>query len=180
MYTTDTNITTPTDCRSIDIILCGAGGAAGPKKTIYFGSSGSGGNIISANGLPMSGGEYLDLSFSSISGTGATTLRRNGVILASAYNGNAGVNINNTYSPGASYNSTVGIGDTSFGSFYNAFGSNGADSINGTQPVMTGTGFGCPKGSGTWTDGGSGMGQRDPDSQQGPGYCLITYHIGKL
>lgn len=178
-YTTAGTISIPSNCRAIDILLIGAGGAAGAPSGSNYGGSGSGGNTISANGLPMSDGS-LNLIFSLTSGTGATTLTRNGVTLASAYNGNAGANSTGSFdASGASVNNTVGIGDTSFGSFYTSFGSAGAGSTsNGTvEPSMTG-GVGCPKGYGTWFDNDYGMAQKSQSGSQGPGLCVITYHIG--
>lgn len=183
-YTTDQTITTPANCRAIDILLIGAGGAAGTLivSPTYYGGSGSGGNIISCSNIPMGPNEQLDLSFNLTSGTGVTELKRGGLTLAKAFNGNAGTNATGNFNAsGATVNNTVGVGDTSFGSFYTSFGSAGADSAIGgtTLPDMTG-GVGCPKGYGTWSNGGFGMAQRSQLSgqNQGPGLCVITYHIG--
>lgn len=182
-YTTNQTITTPANCRAIDILLIGAGGAAGttiPGTPTYYGGSGSGGNTISCSNIPMGPNEQLDLTFSLDSTTGATELKRGGVTLAKSFNGSAGVNaIAGTNAGGATVNNTVGIGDTSFGSFYTSFGSAGAGSTsNGTvEPSMTG-GVGCPKGYGTWFDNDYGMAQKSQSGSQGPGLCVITYHIG--
>jgi hypothetical protein len=138
LYYSDQTITTPTNCYAVDILCVGGGGSAGTSTTIsgttYWGGSGSGGNTISCNNIPMSSGESLVLTISGTSSTGSTTLTRNSVTLCRAYNGNAGSNgALNTNAAGGTSNSTIGIGDTSFGAWYNAFGNAGAaSSSNGT------------------------------------------------
>jgi len=186
-YITNQTVVTPNNCRCIDLVVMGAGGAAGDffmdptTFMMYFGGSGSGGNCISANGIPMGSGESLNLTFSLTSTTGSTTVTRNSVILARAFNGNKGTNGSlNTDAAGGTTNTTIGVGDTSFASWYNTFGSPGGTSqINGIDPPdMVVTSVSCPKGNSTWVDGGNGMGEKLQGSGQGGGYVLITYHIG--
>ena len=186
LYTTGQTITTPTNCRAIDLVLCGAGGISGttsivlgPPVITYYGGSGSGGNMITANGLPMAAGQSIVLTFDTTSGTGSTTLTFNSVTLAKAYNGNAGSNAINTLDAnGASVNSTTGVGDTSFGAFYNTFGSAGSGSTGGGLVAPSMVANGCPKGNAAWSEGLRGMAQRIPSESRGSGYCLITFHIG--
>jgi hypothetical protein len=185
-YTTDQAVTTPINCRSIDLLVMGAGGAAGiltiDGGTTYYGGSGSGGNTIAANGIPMGELEELQLTFSLTSGTGSSTITHNAVVLARAFNGNAGVNgiIGSNASGGAS-NTTIGVGDTSVASWYNTFGLAGVSSnTNGTGFPIMATGGGTPKGTTIWANSAAGTGQRTSASGQvqGGGYVLITYHIG--
>jgi hypothetical protein len=182
-YTTNQTIVTPSNCRSIDVVVMGAGGSCGTSVvvsgTVYNGGSGSGGNCIAGYGLPMASGESLVLTFSLTSNTGNTTITLNTIILGQAFNGNKGANgafdIN---APGASVNSTIGVGNTSYSSWYNTYGTSGAASFfNGVFPPTMAS-FGCPKGNTNWFQGGSGMAQRDISTNQGGGSVLITYHIG--
>jgi hypothetical protein len=127
----------------------------------------------------MSSGESLVLTFSLLSGTGSSLIKMGSVIIAQAFNGNQGRAFDDT-GAGASINNTPGIGDTSYCSWYNTYGTAGASSSgtdNITAPNMSG-GKGCPKGDSSWNQGGSGMAQREPSNPQGKGYVLITYHLG--
>jgi hypothetical protein len=135
----------------------------------------------------MGSNESLVLSFSlssntsSASNTGSSTVTLNNVILGQAFNGNKGFDGDSFFGivPGAFVNTTSGIGNTSFCSWYNTFGSVGANSGGTTgnlPPVMNG--FGCPKGNTLWSQSGAGMAQREPSNPQGKGYVLITYHLG--
>jgi hypothetical protein len=179
-YTTNQTVITPTNCRSIDVIIIGAGGAAGLSSfgpPVFYGGSGSGGNSICANGMPMGSGESLVLTFTLTSGTGSSTITLNNVILGRSFNGNQGQS--NDTGLGASVNTTIGVGNTSFSSWYNTYGSAGSNSsgTNNTNPPSMGSN-GCPKGNSTWSQGGSGMAQRESSNPQGSGSVLITYHLG--
>lgn len=186
LYTTDQTIVTPSNCRSIDIFLQGAGGESGslvPGPPTYYGGSGGGGNTISCYNIPMSSGENLILTLTLTSTTGSTTLTRNSIILARAFNGNSGTNGSSGLDAfGATQNTTPGVGDTSFGCFYNTFGDVGMPSSSGgtVLPNMSGVSSGCPKGTSTWANNKYGCGQRSKltGQNQGQGYALITYHIG--
>jgi hypothetical protein len=181
LYSTAQTITTPANCYAIDVVCVGAGGAAGANVSGYWGGSGSGGNTISGYGIPMANNESLVLTLSSTSGTGSTTITRNAVILCRAFNGNSGtIGTIGANAAGGASNSTVGIGDTSFSSWYNAFGNAGAASTNNglTAPVMTAPMTGTPKGRTTWANGTLGCAQRIPAELQGGGYVIITFHIG--
>jgi hypothetical protein len=181
-YTTNQTVITPTNCRSIDVFVMGAGGSSGISvfgPPVYYGGSGSGGNCVSGYGIPMAGGESLILTFSLISSTGSSTISRNSSILARSYNGNSGENASlGSIVMGGAVNSTNGIGDTSFCAWYNTFGRAGANSAgsNGNLPPVMSS-FGCPKGNSSWFQGGPGMAQRESSNPPGGGYVLITYHI---
>jgi hypothetical protein len=178
-YTTNQTVITPNNCRSIDLLIMGAGGACGAEvisNVIFYGGSGSGANCISSSGLPMSSNISMVLTFSLLSGTGSTTITINNVILGRAFNGNQGQNGNTGV--GATVNSTIGVGNTSFSSWYNTYGTAGS-SANPLliEPPSMGSN-GCPKGNSSWVQGASGMAQRDISTIQGGGYVLITYHLG--
>jgi hypothetical protein len=181
-YTTNQTVITPINCRSIDVVVMGSGGECGTSLvvsgTVYNGGSGSGANCISGYGLPMGANESLVLTFSLTSNTGSTTITLNSTILGRAFNGNKGANGSiGVNAAGASVNSTIGIGDTSFCSWYNTFGNSGAASaMNVFFPPTMGTN-GCPKGNTNWVLSSNGMAQRDISTVQGVGYILITYHI---
>lgn len=187
LYNTAQTIITPTNCRSIDVLCVGTGGNCGNAISsggiTYYGGSGGGGNSISTSNIPMGSGENLVLTLSTTSGTGSTTLTRNSVILCRAFNGNAGavgqVGIN---ASGGTVNTTIGLGDTTFGSWYHSVGNAGASSTSGGtgKPDMTPNMTATPKGKTTWVNGGYGNGRwtTDPFEVQGSGYVLITYHIG--
>ena len=187
LYYTNQTIVTPANCYAIDVLCVGAGGNAGTSTivsgTTYWGGSGSGGNTISCSNIPMFSGESLILALTTTSGTGSTTLTRNTVILCRAFNGNAGSNgALNTNAAGGTSNSTIGVGDTTFGSWYNTFGNAGAaSSTNGTtRPNMTTSMISTPKGRTTWSNGGLGCGQQTDEvlALKGVGYVVITYHLG--
>jgi hypothetical protein len=181
-YTTNQTVITPNNCRSIDVTVMGAGGKCGSSVvvsgTVYNGGSGSGANTIVGYGLPMGPNELLVLTFSLTSNTGSTTITLNNNILCRGFNGNKGNNaVLGVNVDGASVNSTIGIGDTSFCSWYNSFGTAGAASyLNGFFPPTMNMN-GCPKGNTNWVLSSNGMAQRDISSLQGIGYVLITYHI---
>lgn len=174
-YTTDQTITTPANCRFIDIQVMGAGGACGISDTgppVYYGGSGSGGNLIYACGVPMGGNESLTLSFSTTSGTGSTTVTYNGSTLAQAYNGNKGSNgSTGGTATGASPNSTPSVGDSSFATWTSCQGS--AGSSGNTSPPSS---AGAPKGT-TYANNKYGTGQKTSSQNQGLGLVTITYHI---
>ncbi len=186
LYDTGQTITTPANCRCIDVHCLGAGGLAGvltkPGLIEYYGGSGSGGNSIIGKGIPIGPLETLVLTFDNTSTTGSTTLTKDAVILARAFNGNQGSpGVINTDAAGGTTNNTIGVGDTSYGSWYNTFGSPGTGSTsNGTvRPSTTNTG--TPKGTKIYVNGGYGIGQRtsEPVNLQGTGFCMITYYIDK-
>lgn len=183
MYTSDQTITMPAKCRSIDLVLCGAGGLAGDSSSDIYGGTGSGGNIQSANGIPI--GEQVQLTLSFVDGFDKYSNKDSGyvilkysdgqIVLAQAYNGNKGTSFNGG-SIGAETNTVEGEYDSSMGIYFTAFGSNGVD---GGYVLPSMGANGCPKGSTEWVEGDYGMAQRIPGEKQGKGYCLITYHIGK-
>jgi hypothetical protein len=183
MYTESQTITMPANCRTIDIILCGAGGLAGEyvllADYITYGGSGAGGNMQTANGLPLLEGEELDLTLTSSNTetSGSTTLQYKNIIFAQAFDGSNGFDGNATGD--FATNETEGQYNSTFGTFFTAFGSDGTFSGITNYPTMN-LGQGFPKGASTWVEGDYGMAQRSSESgeKRGLGYCLITYHLG--
>ena len=176
LYTSSQVVTVPAGCKAIDVLLMGAGGAAGADLSLTFwGGSGSGGNTLSCSNIPMNAGEVLTLTINN----SLSSITRSGVVEMSANSGLNGAAADGTAIPGALSNQTNGIADVNLGAFYNTFGRDGAGSTGGggIQPNMA-NGAGCPRGSNTWVAGGYGMAQRIPSEARGPGFILITYRIG--
>lgn len=174
IYTSSQTITMPANCRSIDLFLQGQGGACGTSDGTFYGGSGSGGNTCCVNNLPMSEGEILTVTISS-----STFVSFNSAVIAQALSGLNGTNSGSGDVPGGASNTTTGVIDTTLGAFYTTYGNAGASSSGGgiMPPIMSGV-LGCPKGVSAWVNGGYGMGQQQPFGPIGPGYVLVTYHLG--
>ncbi len=176
IFTTNRFVILPTNCRCIDLVVMGQGGASGTNNGTSYGGSGSGGNMVSGYGLPIADGEILTLTFT----TASSSVSWNSITIAQAFSGLTGGNFSSGSNvAGALSNPAIGTVDTTLGSFYTVFGNPGASSSSaGTvPPAMTGT-SGCPKGKTVWNNGGFGMAKQQTSSSIGPGYVLITYHLG--
>jgi hypothetical protein len=188
-YTSNQTVVTPTNCRYIDIQLIGYGGNAGVNAVgppVYYGGSGSGGNLARISGCPMEGGVTLTLTFNSTSTTGFSQLQytnASGVLvnLARVYNGSQGDNgVISGNAAGATPNTTASLVNTTLGTWFSAFGTAGLPSTtsgggNSVPPALTGTGNACPSGTFSWVAGKRGCGGRIPGDPLG-GIITITYH----
>lgn len=184
-YTTNQSVVIPSGTRFIDILCMGRGGNAGSPNVgppiLNYGGTGSGGNCIWANGIPMSAGETLTLTFTSAitaypaNSTGYTDVSYLGNTLCRAYNGNNGQD-GISGGLGASPNTTPSLQDTTFGVWTSARGVIGSNGGSNTIPNMSAPTIACPKGTSIWSAGKSGCGQRDTSTAVGLGVVVITFH----
>ena len=189
-YTSNQTIVTPTNCRFIDIQVISYGGNCGDAVVgppVYYGGSGSGGNMAIISGVSMEAGITLTFTFVATSGNAGYVLVQytspSGVInLAKVYNGNKGGNGSlGGIGAGGIPNSTASVLNSNFGSWFSASGNAGvASTLSGSgisiPPALSGTGSACPCGTHDWSAGKNGCGQRDSGSAQGGGIVVITYH----
>ena len=185
---TDSGTTvTPSGCRFVDIQVIGYGGLAGTSSFVYYGGSGSGGNMAIISGASMEGGLTLTFTFDSTSiidsstNTGFVSVEYTNaagslVNIAKVYNGNRGGNASPTIvGGGASVNTTPSELNNNFGTWFSATGTAG---VAGTDnpPALAGTNRACPRGTFSWGNGKVGTGQRTTSQAQGSGIVVITYH----
>jgi hypothetical protein len=175
VYTTNMILPLPANCRMIDLLVCGKGGSCGNSNGIYYGGSGSGGNNIWASGIPIGGGEQLNIEFSSTDTTGFTVVNFLGFTLAKAFNGNKGADATvSAGGAGAQINLNPSFGDITFATWVSGIGNAGA---NGTTSIPGQTSrVSCPKGISIWSATKNGCGQRRQSEANVPGFVSITYH----
>ena len=180
LYTTNQLITMPSGCRSVDIIMMGRGGLAGATVSSgginYYGGSGSGGNTLSCSSIPMNEGEQMNMIFT----TASISITIEATAFMTVYSGlNGSTGVIGSAVAGALTNTTPGFANSNIGSFYSTFGGAGAGStVNGTVPPNMALNLGTPKGTSICVAGKYGCAQRLPSDAIGPGYILITYHLG--
>jgi hypothetical protein len=183
-FTASGTTTTPTNCRFVDIQVIGYGGECGVSAfgpPVYYGGSGSGGNMALISGASMEGGLTLTFTFVATSTTGYVQVQYTDasgslVNIAKVYNGSKGADASiGSGGIGGPVNTTASQTNSNFGAWTTAFGTAGVvGTIN--VPLLSGTNNSCPRGTFSWGSGKKGVGQRDSSQTLQTGIVVITYH----